>query len=108
MAYFPVVLAFLNLVHWAPEGRGRAPGLREGAVLAVLRLSPVWSPPRTSRRRGTSRRWSAKEQPSLSEAFATVDPKVRLWVERFLEDLAVVRSANTVRAYRHDLGQTAL
>jgi len=25
------------------------------------------------------------------------------WVQRFLDDLAVIRSANTVRAYRHDL-----
>lgn len=32
------------------------------------------------------------------------DPEeARRWAERFLDDLAVVRSANTVRAYRHDL-----
>lgn len=32
-------------------------------------------------------------------------PEVEPWVERFLADLAVVRSANTVRAYRHDLAR---
>ena len=28
-----------------------------------------------------------------------------LWIERFLADLATIRSANTVRAYRHDLAR---
>ena len=32
-------------------------------------------------------------------------PDVDAWVERFLADLATVRSANTVRAYRHDLAR---
>jgi integrase/recombinase XerD len=31
--------------------------------------------------------------------------EARPWVERFLDDLAVVRSTNTVRAYRHDLAR---
>ena len=45
------------------------------------------------------------EQLCPSEPFAIIDPKVGLWVDRFLDDLAVVRSANTVRAYRHDLAR---
>ncbi len=38
---------------------------------------------------------------------ANVDLDTAGWIQRFLADLGVVRSANTVRAYRHDLSRWA-
>lgn len=45
------------------------------------------------------------EQPAENKGSATFDSKVDVWIDRFLRDLAVVRSANTVRAYRLDLAR---
>ena len=39
----------------------------------------------------------------LNQQLIATDPPAEQWLERFLQDLAVVRPANTVRAYRQDL-----
>src|SRR4051794_39877763 len=41
----------------------------------------------------------------MCESAAGMRGDDRYWVRRFLDDLAVVRSANTVRAYAADLGR---
>lgn len=39
----------------------------------------------------------------LNQQLIANDPPAEVWLKRFLEDLAVIRPSNTVRAYRQDL-----
>lgn len=45
------------------------------------------------------------DTPSAATENEPGQEEAQRWVQRFLDDLAVVRSVNTVRAYRHDLAR---